>query len=410
LKRAERRILDNGLTVVAERRGLGNVVFAGIVYRVGSRDERPGLTGISHLLEHMMFKGTKRYAKGEVAALVERNGGELNAFTSEDVTMYYEVFSADRWELALEIEAERMVNLTIDPDELESERQVVLEERTMYLDMPAVEVSEELVAATFRESPYRVPIIGWEADIQSITRDDLFDHYRRHYAPGSAALVVVGDVSPDAVFEAADRRFGALPAGPVSGGRVPKEPPLTRTTRIELARRTAVPQLHVLFRAPEIRTRDSEALYLLATVLSGTKTSRLDLALVETNRAGDVSVQYHPKADPSTFVLAVEGQPDVPLDEIESILRGEIARLREEPVGADELERALNQVEAHHVFALQSPSNRGFSLGWHEAHGDVHYTDDVVQRLSRLGPVDLRAVAREWLDPERSGWARLVPC
>jgi zinc protease len=407
---ADRRVLDNGLAVVAERRGLGNVVFAGIVYRVGSRDERPGLSGISHLLEHMMFKGTKRYAKGEVAALVERNGGELNAFTSEDVTMYYEVFSADRWELALEIEAERMVNLAIDPAELEAERQVVLEERTMYLDMPAVEVSEELVAATFRESPYRVPIIGWESDIRGITRDDLLDHYRRHYVPSSAALVVVGDVSPDEVFRAADRHFGALPPGPATETRVPKEPPLARTTRIELSRRTAVPQLHVLFRAPEIRSRGSEALYLLAGILSGTKTSRLDLALVETNRAGDVSVQYHPKADPSTLVVAVEGQPDVPLDEIEFVLRGEIERLRAEPVGADELERALNQVEAHHLFALQSPSNRGFALGWHEAHGDVGYADEVLRRLAAFGPSDLQSAAREWLDLERCGWARLVPC
>jgi zinc protease len=410
VSRVERRVLHNGLTVLAERRGLGNVVFAGIVYGVGSRDERPGITGISHLLEHMMFKGTKRFAKGEVAALVERNGGELNAFTSEDVTMYYEVFSADRWQLGLEIEAERMVNLEIDPQELEAERQVILEERTMYLDMPAVEVSEELIAATFRESPYRVPIIGWESDIRSITRDDLLEHYRRFYAPASAALVVVGDVDPEDVFRTAEHHFGGIPGGPPPERRALKEPPLARTTRIELSRRTTLPQLHVLFRAPEIRTRDSEALYLLASILSGAKTSRLDLALVETNRAGDVSVQYHPKADPSTLVVAVEGQPDVPLDEIEGILRGEIDRLRTEAVGADELERALNQVEAHHVFALQSPSNRGFALGWHEAHGDFRYTDDVVRRLRELGPEDLQAAAREWLDPARSGWARLVPC
>src|SRR5262245_33978551 len=158
----------------------------------------------------MMFKGTKKYSKGEVAALVERNGGELNAFTSEDVTMYYEVFARDRWELALEIEAERMVNLRIDPAELDSERQVVLEERVMYLDIPSVELGEELVAAAFRESPYRWPIIGWESDIQSLSKEDILAYYSRYYAPANATLVVVGDVSPEEAFAAAERRFGKI--------------------------------------------------------------------------------------------------------------------------------------------------------------------------------------------------------
>src|SRR5688572_11774264 len=232
----ERRQLANGLTVITERRGLGPVVFSGIVYRVGSRDELPGITGLSHLLEHLMFKGTKRFKKGDVAALVERNGGDLNAFTSEDVTMYYEVFSRDRWKLALEIEAERMQNLRIDPDELEAERQVILEERAMYLDIPQIELGEELIAATFRESPYRWPIIGWEADIRAITREDLLQHYERFYSPGNAALVVVGDVDAEEVFEEAERFFGEIANGPPIERRIPREPELRSATRVELRR------------------------------------------------------------------------------------------------------------------------------------------------------------------------------
>jgi len=408
-RKLERRTLANGLTVLAERRGLGPVVFSGVVYRVGSRDERPGITGISHLLEHMMFKGTEKYGKGEVSALVERNGGELNAFTSEDVTMYYEVFARDRWKLALEIEAERMVNLRVDPAELESERAVILEERVMYLDIPAVELSEELLAAAFRESPYRWPIIGWKSDLETIRRDDVLAHYRRYYSPGNAVLVVVGDVEPEEVFAAAQERFGPIPPGEPFERRIPVEPEWRAAVRVDLAKPSGLPHLQLVFRAPEIATRESEAMYLLANLLSGTKTSRLDLALLETNKAGDVHVQYHAKTDPSGFLLAVEGSPGVGLDEVEAIVWRELDALKSAEIGAEELERALNQVEAHHLFANQSPSNRGFVLGWNEALGEAEYADRFVDRLRSISPSELRAAAERFFDRDRCGSARLFP-
>jgi zinc protease len=398
-----RRVLDNGLAVVAEARGLGPVVFAGVVYRVGSRDERPGITGISHLLEHMMFKGTEKFAKGEVAAIVERNGGDLNAFTSEDVTMYYEVFARDRWEMALTIESERMVNLRIDPAELESERQVVLEERTMYRDIPVVEMSEELSAAVLRESPYRWPIIGWDADIRAITRDDLVEHYRRYYAPNNATLVVVGDVEPDEVFAAAERHFGAVPAGTPFERRVPREPEFRGATRLHLDAPVNLPYYQLVVRAPEMRTRDAEVLYLLSSLLSGTRTSRLDMALLETNRAGDVHVSFHAKADPGTLSIVVEGKDADGLRDLEEIVWRELGELAEKGPDGDELERALNQAEAHQLFAMQSPSNRGFALGWHDAHGDVTYADRIVERLRTVTPDEMRDVARRIFRRDRCG-------
>jgi zinc protease len=404
-----RRVLANGLSVVAERRGLGPVVFAGVVYRVGSRDERPGITGISHLLEHMMFKGTERYAKGEISAIVERNGGELNAFTSEDVTMYYEVFARDRWKLALEIEAERMARLKIDAAELESERQVVLEERVMYLDVPQVELGEELMAATFRESPYRWPIIGWEGDIRAITRDDLLAHYRSYYAPQNAAVIVVGDVDPEEAFARAEEAFGGLPAGDGFARRVPREPELRAATRITLRRRTAFPHLQMLMRAPEVRSRESEAILLLANLLSGSRTARLDMALLETGLAGDVQVHYHAKSDPSAFGISVELQPGARLEEVEEVVWRELERLAAEPASDEELERALSLVEASQVFAMQSPSNRGFALGWHEACGDVHYADAIVERLRSLEKTELCSVAASVFSRERSGTGWIIP-
>lgn len=407
--RYERRTLGNGLVVLAERRGLGPVVFAGVVYKVGSRDERPGITGISHLLEHMMFKGTERYAKGEISAIVERNGGELNAFTSEDITMYYEVFSRDRWTLALEIEAERMANLRIDPEELESERQVILEERVMYLDMPQVELGEELMAATFRESPYRWPIIGWESDIRAITREDLFTHYRRAYAPGNSVLVVVGDVDPAEVFAAAEKYFGGIkPAEPLDR-RIPREPALRGATRVDLRRPGNLAHFQLLVRAPEIRTREAESLALLANLLSGTRTSRLDLALLETGKAGDVHVHYHAKSDPSVFGVSVESQPETSLEEIEEIVWAELEGIAKGPITDEEMERALNQVEASQVFSMQSPSNRGFVLAWHESLGDVTYADAIVDRLKTLTKDELRASAAALFDRSRCGTGRLLP-
>ncbi|MBZ0268248.1 insulinase family protein, partial [bacterium] len=404
---AQRRVLDNGLAVVAESRGLGPVVFAGVVYRVGSRDERPGITGISHLLEHMMFKGTEKFAKGEVAAIVERNGGDLNAFTSEDVTMYYEVFARDRWEMALGIESERMCNLRIDPAELESERQVVLEERTMYRDIPVVEMSEELSAAVLRESPYRWPIIGWDADIRAITRDDLVEHYRRFYAPNNATLVVVGDVEPDEVFAAAEKHFGGIPSGAPFERRVPQEPEFRGQTRLHLDAPVNLPYYQLVVRAPEMRTRDAEVLYLLSSLLSGTRTSRLDMALLETNRAGDVHVSFHAKADPSTLSIVVEGKDAKGLAELEEIVWREVLQLAEKGPDGDELERALNQAEAHQLFAMQSPSNRGFALAWHDAHGDVTYADRIVERLRTVTPDEMRDTAARIFRRDRCGTATL---
>jgi zinc protease len=405
----QRRQLSNGLTVITERRGLGPVVFSGIVYRVGSRDEMPGITGLSHLLEHLMFKGTERFKKGDVAALVERNGGDLNAFTSEDVTMYYEVFSSDRWKLALEIEAERMQNLRIDPEELEAERQVILEERVMYLDIPQIELGEELIAATFRESPYRWPIIGWEADIRAITRDDLLRHYERFYSPGNAALVVVGDVDAEEVFEEAARFFGKIPNGPSIERRIPREPELRTATRVELRRPGNLAHYQMILRAPEIRTRDSEALALLANLLSGTRTSRLDLALLETGKAGDIQVHFQPKSDPSAFGVGVEVQPGTSLEEVEGIVWSELQALIDGPIHDEEMERALNQVEAGQLFSMQSPSNRGFLLGWHEALGDLSYADSIVGNLKSLTKDELQSAAARTFLREKSGSGILIP-
>ncbi len=340
---------------------------------------------------------------------MERNGGELNAFTSEDVTMYYEVFARDRWTLALEIEAERMANLRIDPEELESERQVVLEERVMYLDMPTVELGEELMAATMRETPYRWPIIGWESDIRAITRDDLLAHYRRYYAPGNAALVVVGDVFPDEAFAAAEKHFGSAAPGEPFERRIPREPELRTATRVDLKRPGHVAHFQMIVRAPAIHTRESEALSLLANLLSGTRTSRLDLALLETGKAGDVSVHFHAKADPSVFGVAVELQPGTSLEEIEDLVWKELEGLVNGDITDEELERAHNQIEASQLFSMQSPSNRGFVLGWHEAQGDVSYADAIAGRLKTLTKEELRATAAAVFDRARSGTGRLEP-
>jgi zinc protease len=319
------------------------------------------------------------------------------------------VFARDRWTLALDLEAERMTKLRIDAVELEAERQVVLEERVMYLDVPQVELGEELMAGTFRESPYRWPIIGWEGDIRAITREDLLAHYARYYSPGNAALIIVGDVDPEEAFARAEEKFGAVPASGPGVRRIPREPELRAATRIELRRPVSLPHLQILVRAPEIRTRDAEALYLAANLLSGSRTARLDMALLETGLAGDVHVHYHAKSDPSAFGVSVELQPHSKLEEVERVVWQELERLAMEDAGDDEMERALNLVEASQVFAMQSPSNRGFALGWHEACGDVHYADTIVERMRTVGKDEVRRIAASVFARDKSGTGWIVP-
>src|SRR5438445_259667 len=237
--------LENGLKLLIQPSHHAPVVSTWIWYRVGSRNEQTGITGVSHWVEHMLFKGTEQMAKGDVFRLTARHGGHNNAFTSEDFTCYFETVPAVAWELALDIEADRMVNSRFDADEVESERTVILAERQGSENNPSFQLSEELGAAAFRVHPYRWPVIGHSCDLRSISRDDLYQHYRSYYAPGNAVLVIAGDVDPEAALAAVQARFGSLEPRPAPPPVTAVEPPQWGERRVMVRRPGSVPYLQM---------------------------------------------------------------------------------------------------------------------------------------------------------------------
>lgn len=306
------KVLDNGLRILVQPDHRAPVVVSQIWYKVGSSYEPEGLTGISHVLEHMMFKGTENLAPNEFSRIISRNGGQENAFTGRDYTAYFEQLEKSRLPIALKLEAERMQNLVLDPEEFKKEVQVVLEERRLRTeDKPESLTYEKFRNTAFKKSRYGNPVIGWPEDLRSLTVADLEDWYKRFYSPSNAILVVVGDVQPEAVFELAEKHFGPIPAHEVSPYPDPEEPPQDKLRSITVEAPATVPYIVMGYHVPNIgKAEDMEpwepyALEVLAYLLNGGKTARLNSELVRGSQvAASVGAGYDPAARLDTlFVL-----------------------------------------------------------------------------------------------------------
>src|SRR5712671_1558816 len=247
-----RTVLDNGLVVLTRELHTSPIVTSMIWYRVGSRNEELGQTGKSHFLEHMLFKGTSRFKKGEIDLLTLKNGGSNNAFTSQDFTAYYFNFASDRWNIALEIEADRMVNCIFDPEEFEAEKKVVIEELKTGLDSPWGLLLQEEEAIAYKVHPYRNPIVGWLQDVERATAEQQQAYYRRYYHPNNATLVIAGDFDTDDVLQKVEAAFGPIPAGLPAQPLLLKEPPQRGERRLVVRWRSKVPWLAIAYHAPEI--------------------------------------------------------------------------------------------------------------------------------------------------------------
>src|SRR5262245_49560551 len=270
-----RTVLTNGLVVLTKEVHTSPIVTSMIWYRVGSRNEEVGHTGKSHFLEHMLFKGTDRFKKGEIDRLTLKNGGANNAFTSHDFTAYYFNFASDRWQIALEIEADRMVNCTFVPEEFEAEKKVVIEELKTGLDSPWGLLLQEQEASAYKIHPYRNPIVGWLQDVERATVEQQQAYYRRYYHPNNATLVIAGDFDSQDVLKKVEHTFGSIPAGPPPGAMLLEEPPQRGERRLVVRWRSKVPRLAIAYHAPEIAHSDSYALQVLAVLLAEGKASRL---------------------------------------------------------------------------------------------------------------------------------------
>ncbi len=404
--------LDNGLRVLLLEDHRSPVVSFQVWYRVGSRNERPGATGLAHLLEHMMFKGTPAYGPRMFSTLVEQNGGQDNAFTSQDHTSYFVNVSADKLDLIVALEADRMRNLLLDPKDFESERQVVMEERrTRTEDDPEGFLGEELSAIAFVAHPYRSPIVGWMEDLRGLTVEELRAFYRTYYVPNNALVAAAGDFKAPELLEKIRQAFGPIPRAADPPPLTVAEPRQNGERRVTVKKEAQLPLVFIGYPVPNFRSPDAPALELLSTILSEGRSSRLYRRLVyeqqiALNAGGDYS---YFSTDPNLFWFFATALPGQTPEALERALMKEVERLKTEPVSATELERAKNQIEASFVFRQDSVYSRASLLARFELLGGWRLRDRFVPAIRAVTAADLQRVARAYFSDERRNVGVLLP-
>ncbi|RMF84804.1 MAG: insulinase family protein [Nitrospirae bacterium] len=405
--------LANGLRVVTLEAHATPIAVVQIWYHVGSKDEVPGKTGLAHLLEHSMFNGTRRHGPGEHSRLVARAGGDDNAFTSFDYTAYFEKLPAARLDLGLELEADRMRNLLLGPEEFARERRVVQEERRMRTeDDPESALVEQVRAASFLAHPYGQPVIGWMGDIAGLTVADLRAFYDRYYRPDNAVLVVVGDFRTADLLARVERAFGAIHTPPTPRRRRFHEPEQRGARRVTLRRPAKLPFVYTAYHVPTFEAADGPALEVAAQLLAGGKSGRLNRVVVEARRiALYAGAAYDGDAeDPALFTVYAGVQPDHTPEEAEAALAEQVARLGREPVGARELARAKTQLEAAFLFAQDSPFYLATTLGRLYTTGrTVRDLEAYVPRVRAVTAAQVVEAAARYLRPERCTTGVLLP-
>lgn len=415
----EKRTLENGLTVVLREMHHAPVTSFWIWYRVGSRNEKPGHTGVSHWVEHMMFKGSPAFPPGSLDRAVSRLGGRFNAFTWVDFTAYFETMPSEHIGLALELEADRMVNAFMDEEAVNSERTVILSERHMYENQPMFLLSEELTSAAFRVHPYHHEVIGDEIDLQTMTVDDLRNYYRRHYAPNNAVVVAAGDFDSSEMLDCIEDHFGDIaPSEPVAPV-LRQEPPQRGERRVTVSGPGDAAYLVHAYRAPAATDPDFYPLVLLNAAFAGgsslgffagagsNKSSRLYKALVSAELAASVSGSMTPTIDPFLYRISAVARPGRSLAEIEEALNAALAKLTQEPIGKRELEKAMKRAKAQFVMASESVTGQGQMIGMSEmVAGDYGWFENTLEQLGAVTLDDLERVRAQYLRPQNRtvGW------
>lgn len=402
-----RYVLDNGLIVLLKEVHTAPVTSWWVLYRVGSRNEQTGQTGISHWTEHMMFKGTDKFPARILDKAIDREGGVWNAQTSFDYTAYFETLPAGRIDLALEAEADRMVNARFDPDDVELERTVIISERQGSENSPTFWLMEEARAAAFRVHPYHHQIIGDMVDLHTMTRDDLYQHYQTYYVPNNAIAVAAGDFDSEQMLARIEELYGAIPPGPQPPPVKRVEPPQMGERTVHVERHGNASYVFMGYRAPEATHSDWFKLAVVDSILAGAsapggnsignKTSRLYKALVETELAAGIGGGLYPSVDPYLFTIIATVRDGRTPEEVQAALDAEIERVAAGDVSGKDLEKAKKQATALFAYGTESISGQAFWLAFSENFSSYTWYENYLEHLRAVTLDDVIDAAQRYL-------------
>lgn len=410
-------VLQNGMQVVVIPNHRVPVVSHMVWYRVGSADEPPGKTGIAHLLEHLMFKGTETIPPGEFSKIIARHGGRDNAFTSSDYTAYFQNVAKEHLELVMKMEADRMANLRLEPKDVRTEREVVLEERRSRTENdPAALLSERSEAVLYLNHPYRNPVIGWASEIAKLDHDDAIDFYKRYYAPNNAILIVAGDITAAELKPLAEKYYGSIAPREVPKRLRPQEPPALTARRVELRHPDVrQPSWGRRYLAPSYTTGDSRLAYplqVLAEVIGGSTTSRLYRNLVVDKQvAAGAGAFYDPTVlDLSTFGVYASPRPSAPMDKLEQAMEEELKQIAAGDIDPAEVERAKERLRANVVYARDSLQAGAYAFGQALTTGSgIENVESWPQRIAAVTPDLVKEAARTVLQRDVAVTSVLLP-
>jgi len=404
--------LDNGLKVLTLEDHAVPAMSYYTFFRVGSRDERPGRTGLSHLFEHMMFNGTKKYGQGVFDKMLESRGGRSNAFTMEDLTVFYEDFPSEALDMVVDLEADRMAGLAITEESLAHERDVVKEERRLRADNDIEGSMFELLQGTaYLAHPYQWPVVGWMPDLDAVTSRDCEDYFRIHYAPNNATVVLVGDFKPERAIGLISKAYGSIPAQPAPPPVVRDEPDQQGERRAILKRAAQMPTVAFAYHVPSTSSEEVFALDLLQIILGEGESSLLNKHLVyDKELATRVQVVNAWRLDPSLFFIYAETKPGTSAEVLEAALSAEVDALAHLDVGAASLQKAKNIRTTTQVKALKTNAGKAEQLGMFEAYfGGYARLFTVLKNYDAVTGADLQKVAARYLIPDNRTVVTLVP-
>ncbi len=410
--------LDNGLKILVKQDKRAPIAVVQLWYKVGSSYEPNGLTGISHVVEHMMFKGTEKYPTGEFNRIIAENGAEDNAFTAQDYTAYYQIIAADRLDVAFELESDRVRNLTLPPEEFKKEIEVVKEERRWRTeDKPARLTREQFEAVAFLNSPYKNPVIGWMTDLNALTVQDLRTWYERWYAPNNATLIVVGDVDPEKVYELAKKYYG--PLKPTENIPIPKpqtEVPQQGLRQLKVKVPAELPYVLMGYKVPGVINAREKwepyALDVLATILDGGNSSRLSKELIRGKEIASSASASYDGFGRLSDLFTLSGMPakGEKLETVKNALLEQVDKLKQELVSADELERVKAQTIASEIYDRDSQQGQASLMGSLESVGlGYKVGDEYVDDILAVTPEQVQAVAKKYLIEDGLTIAELDP-